>query len=117
MLVLKIIRDPACLRYYTAIKINHKTAEHKEYQYAINKVLKTAAPKFNKTKFENAVTFALTQTKNHDPAKEVGDDSFVKEALDAAMAKKEREDRMKDVMDKFGDLFKKSKTDEQEFSH
>jgi hypothetical protein len=60
---------------------------------------------------------AETQTKNHDPAKEVGDDSFVKEALDAAMAKKEREDRMKDVMDKFGDLFKKSKTDEQEFSH
>ena len=58
-----------------------------------------------------------TQTKNHDPAKEVGDDSFAKEALDAAMAKKEREDRMKDVMDKFGDLFKKSKTDEQEFSH
>ena len=58
-----------------------------------------------------------TQTKNHDPAKEVGDDSFAKEALDAAMAKKEREDRMKGVMDKFGDLFKKSKTDEQEFSH
>lgn len=35
-------------------------------QIAINKVLKTEAPKFNKRKFEEAVKYALTLTRNHD---------------------------------------------------
>lgn len=35
-------------------------------QIAINKTLKVDAPKYNKKKFEKAVDFALTQTKNHD---------------------------------------------------
>lgn len=35
-------------------------------QIAINKALKTDAPKFNKKKFESAVAFALTQTSNHE---------------------------------------------------
>ncbi len=35
-------------------------------QIAINCVLKTDAPKYNKKKFEGAVSFALTQTKNHE---------------------------------------------------
>lgn len=35
-------------------------------QIAINKALKTDAPKFNKKKFESAVAFALTQTCNHE---------------------------------------------------
>lgn len=35
-------------------------------QIAINKVLKTDAPKFNKKKFEEAVKYALTLTRNHD---------------------------------------------------
>ena len=34
-------------------------------QIAVNKTLKMDLPKYNKTKFEKAVTFALTQTKNH----------------------------------------------------
>ncbi|MEG0722237.1 MAG: ImmA/IrrE family metallo-endopeptidase, partial [Lachnospiraceae bacterium] len=34
-------------------------------QIAINKVIKTETPKFNKKKFEEAVEFALTQTANH----------------------------------------------------
>ena len=34
-------------------------------QIAINQVLATSAPKYNKKKFEKAVEFALTQTKNH----------------------------------------------------
>ena len=44
-------------------------------QIAINRVLKTEAPKFNKKKFEKAVAFALTQTKNHQ--------DFLKEVKDA----------------------------------
>ena len=35
-------------------------------QIAINRVLKTDIPKYNKKKFEKAVAFALTQTKNHE---------------------------------------------------
>ncbi|MBR4760717.1 MAG: HigA family addiction module antidote protein [Lachnospiraceae bacterium] len=35
-------------------------------QIAINRVLKTETPKFNRKKFEKAVLFALSQTKNHD---------------------------------------------------
>ena len=35
-------------------------------QVAVNIALKTDAPKFDKKKFEKAVSFALTQTKNHD---------------------------------------------------
>ena len=35
-------------------------------QIAINKALKMEIPKYNKKKFEKAVDFALTQTKNHD---------------------------------------------------
>lgn len=35
-------------------------------QIAINKALKTETPRFNKKKFEQAVEFALTQTKNHE---------------------------------------------------
>ena len=34
-------------------------------QIAINKTLKTDIPKYNKKKFERAVSFALTQTENH----------------------------------------------------
>ncbi|MFW5668807.1 MAG: HigA family addiction module antitoxin [Acetivibrio ethanolgignens] len=34
-------------------------------QIAINRALKTEAPKFNKKKFENAIEYALTQTCNH----------------------------------------------------
>ncbi len=34
-------------------------------QIAINQALKTEIPKYNKKKFEKAVEFALTQTKNH----------------------------------------------------
>lgn len=34
-------------------------------QIAINKVLNTEAPKFNKKKFESQIEFALTQTTNH----------------------------------------------------
>ena len=34
-------------------------------QIAINRTLKTETPKYNKKKFEKAVSFALTQTKNH----------------------------------------------------
>ena len=44
-------------------------------QIAINRVLKSEAPKFNKKKFEKAVSFALTQTKNHK--------GFLKEVKDA----------------------------------
>ena len=44
-------------------------------QIAINRVLKSEAPKFNKKKFEKAVSFALTQTKNHT--------GFLKEVKDA----------------------------------
>ena len=35
-------------------------------QIAINETLKADLPKYNKKKFENAVEFALTQTKNHE---------------------------------------------------
>lgn len=35
-------------------------------QIAVNYVLKIKAPKYNKKKFEKAVAFALTQTKNHE---------------------------------------------------
>ena len=35
-------------------------------QIAINRALKTEAPKFNKKKFEASVEFALTQTRNHE---------------------------------------------------
>jgi addiction module HigA family antidote len=35
-------------------------------QIAINRALKVETPKYNKKKFEKAVDFALTQTKNHD---------------------------------------------------
>ena len=35
-------------------------------QIAINRVLKTDIPKYNKKKFEKAVSFALTQTGNHE---------------------------------------------------
>lgn len=35
-------------------------------QIAINKALKVEAPKFNKTKFEEAVQYALTLTRNHE---------------------------------------------------
>jgi hypothetical protein len=35
-------------------------------QIAINRALKVDTPKYNKKKFERAVDFALTQTKNHD---------------------------------------------------
>ena len=35
-------------------------------QIAINRVLKTDIPKYNKKKFEKAVSFALTQTENHE---------------------------------------------------
>nr|MCR4608182.1 HigA family addiction module antidote protein [Eubacterium sp.] len=35
-------------------------------QIAINRALKAETPKYNKKKFEKAVDFALTQTKNHD---------------------------------------------------
>ena len=35
-------------------------------QIAINRALKVDTPKYNKKKFEKAVDFALTQTKNHD---------------------------------------------------
>jgi addiction module HigA family antidote len=35
-------------------------------QIAINRALKVENPKYNKKKFEKAVAFALTQTKNHD---------------------------------------------------
>lgn len=35
-------------------------------QIAINVALKADAPKFNRTQFEKAVAFALTQTRNHD---------------------------------------------------
>ncbi len=35
-------------------------------QIAINQTLKKAAPKYNKKKFEKAVSFALTQTRNHE---------------------------------------------------
>lgn len=35
-------------------------------QIAINQTLKTETPKYNKKKFEKAVSFALTQTKNHE---------------------------------------------------
>lgn len=35
-------------------------------QIAINQALKTETPKYNKKKFEEAVSFALTQTKNHE---------------------------------------------------
>ena len=35
-------------------------------QIAINEALKVEAPKYNKKKFEKAVSFALTQTKNHE---------------------------------------------------
>ena len=34
-------------------------------QIAVNQTLRKEIPKFNKKKFENAVSFALTQTKNH----------------------------------------------------
>lgn len=35
-------------------------------QIAINRALKMETPKFNKRKFEKAIQFALTQTRNHD---------------------------------------------------
>ena len=35
-------------------------------QIAVNQTLKTDIPKYNKKKFEKAVSFALTQTKNHE---------------------------------------------------
>lgn len=35
-------------------------------QIAINQVIRVAAPKYNKKRFEKAVAFALTQTRNHD---------------------------------------------------
>lgn len=35
-------------------------------QIAINKALKVSAPKFNKSKFEEAIHYALTLTQNHD---------------------------------------------------
>ncbi len=35
-------------------------------QIAVNQTLKREIPKYNKRKFEKAVTFALTQTRNHD---------------------------------------------------
>lgn len=34
-------------------------------QIAVNRVIRTIAPKYNKKRFEKAVAFALTQTKNH----------------------------------------------------
>lgn len=35
-------------------------------QIATNKALKISAPKFNKKKFEEAVKYALTLTRNHE---------------------------------------------------
>ena len=35
-------------------------------QIAVNQTLKTEIPRYNKKKFEKAVTFALTQTRNHE---------------------------------------------------
>lgn len=47
-------------------------------QVALNIVLKTNAPKFDKKKFEKAVDFALTQTKNHDGFLPIVQEAFMK---------------------------------------
>ena len=45
-------------------------------QIAINETLKTDTPKYNKKKFEKAVAFALTQTKNHENFLPIITDAF-----------------------------------------
>ena len=47
-------------------------------QIAVNQALKTEAPSFNKKKFEGAVSFALTQTQNHETFLPVISDAFLK---------------------------------------
>lgn len=52
--------------YTTDLSLSNVVNANAMVQIAINKALKTDAPKFNKKKFESAVAFALTQTSNHE---------------------------------------------------
>lgn len=64
--------------YTTDLSLSNVVNANAMVQIAINKALKTDAPKFNKKKFESAVAFALTQTSNHENFFPVVREAFAK---------------------------------------
>ncbi len=71
-LVVSFRSNPSGLTETNVINANVMT------QIAVNQVIRTDAPKFDKYKFEKAVSFALTQTKNHESFLPLIKDAFNK---------------------------------------
>lgn len=78
---IKLVREYLSVSSLTVLEEDNLTVNFKKYsrhlsrsntinanvmvQLAVNQTLKKKTPKYNKKKFEKAVTFALTQTRNH----------------------------------------------------